>query len=121
MVAVILKLEKQADEVPINWKLGIDWTKINATTRAGEEILFADPDPIGVYESNQDAMCGGPVCTYRNKTLPCFVGTSPKASISSGVVQLQVGINHQIVTTVCLSSVLRPRFTHFVAQHIPPF
>ena len=82
MCAVILKSEKKADEVPINWKLGIDWTKIKATTRAGEEINFADPDPIGLYEANQGAMCGGPVCTFRNKTIPCFVGTSPKASIS---------------------------------------
>jgi hypothetical protein len=39
MVAVILKLEKSADEVPISWKLGVDWTKLNARTGDGEEII----------------------------------------------------------------------------------
>jgi hypothetical protein len=29
MVVVILKWEKSADEVPISWKLGVDWTKLN--------------------------------------------------------------------------------------------
>jgi hypothetical protein len=36
LVAVILKSEKNADKVPINWKLGIDWTKQKATTCVGK-------------------------------------------------------------------------------------
>jgi hypothetical protein len=27
-------------------------------------------------------MIGGPVCTYKNKEIPCFVGCSPIASIT---------------------------------------
>jgi hypothetical protein len=81
MVAVILKSEKSADEVPISWKLGIDWTKLNAKTRDGEDITRTNP--IETFNDNEAAMCGGPVCHFRNKEIPCFVGTSPKASITS--------------------------------------
>ena len=28
-------------------------------------------------------MRGGPTCTFMNKTIPCYIGTSPKASITS--------------------------------------
>jgi hypothetical protein len=61
MVVVILKLEKSADEVPINWKLGVDWMKLNARTRDGEEIVATND--IDLYADNKDAMC---TCTYKN-------------------------------------------------------
>jgi hypothetical protein len=81
LVAVILKSERNADDVPINWKLGIDWTKIKAMTRAGEGITIEEPE--GLYDGYEGAMCGGPVCTFRGKCLPCFVATLKKVSITS--------------------------------------
>jgi hypothetical protein len=84
MVALILKSEKSADEIPINWKLGVDWTKLNGRTRDGEEIVATNAI-IDLYADNEDAMCGGPVCTFRNKNIPCFVGTLKKASITSAL------------------------------------
>jgi hypothetical protein len=40
LVAVILKSEKNADEVPINSKLGVDWMKIKATARVGKTFCL---------------------------------------------------------------------------------
>jgi hypothetical protein len=59
VVKVILKSEKSVDEIPVNWKL-------NARTLDREEII-ATNGPIDVYANNEDAMCGGPICTYHNK------------------------------------------------------
>jgi hypothetical protein len=57
--------------------------------RTGEDILFEDPidpiDPIEDYNNNRDNMRGGPVCCFRNKNIPCFVGTSKTASNTSAL------------------------------------
>jgi hypothetical protein len=55
----------------------------------GEDILFKDlidpNDPIEDYNDNRDAMFGGPVCHFCNKSIPCFVGTSKKVSNTSAL------------------------------------
>jgi hypothetical protein len=74
MCAVIMKSDKHIDDLPITWKLGIDIRKdvVNGTTR-GELIR----------NNFGNAYPGGPICTYMGKQIPCFVGCSPKASITS--------------------------------------
>jgi hypothetical protein len=57
----------------VNWKMGIDVMKV----KAGEE------DDVQCLFENRAAMDGGPKCTFRGKVIPCFVGSSPKASITS--------------------------------------
>ena len=73
MCAVILKSETPISEIPISWKLGIDITK---NLETGETLY-------DVVKANKDVLPGGPQCTYKGKHIPCFVGASPKASITS--------------------------------------
>jgi hypothetical protein len=76
MCAVISKSEKDASHIPDNWKFGIDLTK---TVNNGES-------DYEFFENNSgegQAMQGGPACIFQGKKVPCFVGTSPKASITS--------------------------------------
>jgi hypothetical protein len=63
MCAIIFKSDLPVSEIPISWKLGLDITQ--------------DPD------DQHSVMAGGPTCTYLGKRIPCFFGTSPKASITS--------------------------------------
>jgi hypothetical protein len=75
MCAVIFKSEKDISKIPINWKTGIDITK----------QLFDGKDSYDVIRNNSQpggAMCGGPVCTFKGIQVPCFMGTSPNASIT---------------------------------------
>jgi hypothetical protein len=51
-------------EIPISWKTGLD-------------IMVDDVD------DHSKVMAGGPTCTFLGKPVPCFYGTSPKASITS--------------------------------------
>jgi hypothetical protein len=63
MCAIIFKSDLPVSEIPVSWKLGLDIT-CNAD----------DPSKM---------LAGGPMCTYLGKQIPCFFGTSPKASITS--------------------------------------
>jgi hypothetical protein len=60
------------------------------------------PNSYGTYRSQY--------CTVVRPNKTCW-------HAAAGVVQLQVGLNHQIVTTVCLSSVLRPFYALRRAAH----
>jgi hypothetical protein len=77
LCVIILKSEKPVEEIPISWKWGIDITKNvdnNGTCQAELFDQNCGEDKI---------ICGGPKCTFQGKDLPCFIGTSPKASITS--------------------------------------
>ena len=78
LCAVILKSKKTVSEIPLAWQFGIDITKNLQGDPNGNQVQFFldNSGPDG-------AMCGGPECTYNGKTIPCFVGTSPNASITS--------------------------------------
>jgi hypothetical protein len=77
LAVVILKSEKHVDDIPLSLKFGIDITKPadrSGTTKAE------------IFERNcgEDKMlCGGPKCFHNGKEIPCFIGCSPKASITS--------------------------------------
>ncbi len=64
LCAIIFKSEQHICEIPVNWKMGIDLT-------------CDDVDDM------KNVAAGGPTCTYLGKEIPCFYGTSPKASITS--------------------------------------
>jgi hypothetical protein len=64
------------DKLPLTWKSGIDITKnlIDGSTEY-ELIDRNSGEGQGCY--------GGPRCTNNGKEIPCFVYSSPKASITS--------------------------------------
>jgi hypothetical protein len=77
MCAVILKSEKSIEDTPLSWRYGIDVTKT---------LQHQSEDDIDMFLKNTGtgtAMAGGPTCYFRGKEIPCFVCTSPKASITS--------------------------------------
>jgi hypothetical protein len=76
MCAVILKSEKQVNEIPCSWRFGIDITKSIHTTSSSADVLYNNT-------GNGSTMSGGPTCHFNGKEIPCFVCTSPKASIIS--------------------------------------
>jgi hypothetical protein len=76
MCAVILKSEKQVNEIPCSWRFRIDITKNIHTTGSSADVLYNNT-------GNGSAMSGGPTCHFNGKEIPCFVCTSPKASITS--------------------------------------
>lgn len=76
MCAVILKSEKLAKDIPMNWKYGIDITKFLDDNGVQAELFERNCGP-------GQAMAGGPTCFFRGKEIPTFVGTGPKASITS--------------------------------------
>jgi hypothetical protein len=78
MCAVILKSEKDIEKLPLTWKMGIDITKDLQTGETGFEVYERNGE-----ENGGGAMIGGPTCYFNGKYLPCFVGCSPKASITS--------------------------------------
>jgi hypothetical protein len=76
MWAVILKSDRNIAEIPISLKLGIDIRKDIETGNNNYET----------FENNYGkgkTMGGGPTCRYLGKEIPCFVGFSPKAYITS--------------------------------------
>jgi hypothetical protein len=76
MCAVILNYEKEAHKIPLSWKLGIDITnKLNDASTI-VELLEKNSGEEG-------AMREGHFCKFNGINVPCFVGTSPKASITS--------------------------------------
>jgi hypothetical protein len=77
MVAVILKSDKEdASQLPLTWTAGLDISK-DVTLGTSSEDWWNKNSGTG------EAMGGGPVCQFRGKTVPCFIGCSPKASITS--------------------------------------
>ena len=78
MCAIILKSEKKIQDLPLSWRYGIDVTV--PFSREGEE-----EDDDFFYNNSGEGKCmqGRPTCEFRGKVLPCFVGCSPKASITS--------------------------------------
>jgi hypothetical protein len=82
LCAVVMKSEKHAKDIPLNWKFGIDITERLIDPEKGDGTLFIE---------NSAAMKGGPTCTFRGKEIPCFVGTSPKASITSQLLADMLG------------------------------
>jgi hypothetical protein len=76
LCAVILKSEKDVGDIPLNWIYGVDVTKPFEPSENEEEQ----------YDKNvgEDKIIhGGPTCIYNGKRIPCYVCTSPKASITS--------------------------------------
>jgi hypothetical protein len=76
MCSVILKSEKHISDLPISWKFGIDITKNFGKGKLKHQFFRANC-------GDNHAFTGGPKCTYQDKVIPCFVGCSPKASITS--------------------------------------
>jgi hypothetical protein len=76
MCSIILKSEKLVNEIPMSWRYGIDITK----DLFNEE---SDQDLFMMNTGKGKAMAGGPTCIFQGKEIPCFVCTSPKASITS--------------------------------------
>ena len=70
MCAVIMKSK---NDIPKSWIVGID-PDVPLVDGTSEEDFI---------RKNQSAMKGGPFCHFRGKTVPCFVGCSEKASITS--------------------------------------
>jgi hypothetical protein len=58
-----------------NWKLGLD---------ASKKCVLGENN-VETYDLNakNGVMRGGPTCTFIGKEIPCFVCTSPNASITS--------------------------------------
>jgi hypothetical protein len=75
MCAVVMKSEKGISEIPLSWRLGIDVSK---DVISGETL-------VEIFDNNlkSGVSTGGPTCTYNGINLPCFVCTSPNASITS--------------------------------------
>jgi len=63
MCAIIYKSDLPVSKIPVSWKLALDIT-CNA-------------------DDHSKVIARGPTCTYLGKRIPCFFGTSPKASITS--------------------------------------
>ena len=76
MVAVILKSEQHRSKIPASWRLGLDYLKIKGCNGC-------DLDDLELMRNNEEAMCGGPTCTFHGKEIPCHVNVSPNASITS--------------------------------------
>jgi hypothetical protein len=66
LCAIIFKSELDVKDIPLSWKFGIDLT-----------VKSNEADNMGKIGK------GGPTCIYKGKEIPCFYGTSPKASITS--------------------------------------
>jgi hypothetical protein len=64
LCAIIFRSDQHISEIPVSWKTGIDLTVDNVDNMTIVAI-------------------GGPTCTFLGKEIPCFYGTSPKASITS--------------------------------------
>jgi hypothetical protein len=77
MVAIILKSDKDdPSQLPLTWTAGLDLTKEIQTGSSASEWWTKNTEEGG-------AMSGGPTCLFRGVRVPCFIGCSPKASITS--------------------------------------
>lgn len=77
LCVVILKSEQNIKDIPLTWKWGIDITKPANNNGKCQADLFEDNC------GEENIISGGPKCTFRGKEIPCFVGSSKKASITS--------------------------------------
>jgi hypothetical protein len=70
-----MKSEKPIEDLPLSWKLGIGVSK---DVKTGQTL-------VELCDKNEEAgvSIGGPKCTFQGKNLPCFICTSPNASITS--------------------------------------
>lgn len=78
-----LKKRKGSADIPVSWRYGID--VLCPQFHKGNPTLKGKQYKASVFYNNSGegkAMQGGPKCTYRGKIVPCFVCTSPKASIT---------------------------------------
>lgn len=73
---VIFKSDGSPDDIPLNWRTGID---ITCAADLGNSILTDEQ----LAEKASGLCKGGPVCQFRGKSIPCYVTCSPKASITS--------------------------------------
>lgn len=76
MCAVIFKSEQDVSKIPMSWKMGIN---IKNNLRAGGN----NAEMFALNEGEGNAMEGGPKCYFNGIVIPTFIGTSPKASITS--------------------------------------
>ena len=76
MCAIIMKSQRDIASMPECWRLGIDRRKDYKDGETQYEIIANN-------FGEDKAMSGGPKCTVNGKHVPCFVGCSPKASITS--------------------------------------
>lgn len=78
LCAIVLKSKKSVSEIPLTWLFGIDITKkINGDENGNQlDFFLLNSKPGG-------AMSGGPDCFYNGNRIPCFVGASANASITS--------------------------------------
>jgi hypothetical protein len=84
LCGIILKSEKSVSAIPISWQMGIDITKDPLTGVSQSETFRLNSG------SNRSVQ-GGPVCNFQGKYLPCFVATSPKASITPEILADMLG------------------------------
>jgi hypothetical protein len=75
LCAIILKSMKEMSALPANLNLGIDRTVKIANGETRFDFIEANLKNV--------VMIGGPTCFYKNKVIPCYVGCSPNASITS--------------------------------------
>jgi hypothetical protein len=87
MCTLIFKSELEISKIPVSWKTGINITASN------------------VYDMKQ-VMKGGPTCTYHGKTIPCFYGASPNASITADSLVLMLKFLDMLNVFDC--SICRP-------------
>jgi hypothetical protein len=74
--AIILKSSKDTTELPLSWKMGID---IRKKPENGETRF----DFFKTNYGKDKVLQGGPTCFCNGKEMPCFVGSSENASITS--------------------------------------
>jgi hypothetical protein len=74
--AIILKSSKDTTKLPLSWKMGI---VIRKKTENGETRF----DVFKTNYGNDKVLQGGPTCFCNGKEMPCFVGSSENASITS--------------------------------------
>lgn len=75
LCAVIFPSKKDLNNIPLPWSLGIDRRK----------RIIGNPSNYEDLQRNIDEgqnMIGGPNCYVNGVTIPCYYGTSPKASIT---------------------------------------
>jgi hypothetical protein len=75
LCAIIVKSEKKIEDLSVLMHLGIDYTKEVKTGKTRVETVLLNRET--------GASIGGPRCRFNGKILPCFVGCSPNASITS--------------------------------------
>jgi hypothetical protein len=89
MCAVILKSKKDIKDIPITWRMGIDIRKDLVQNENKIEFMKQNVGP-------NSSMPGGPTCTYLGKEVPCFVGASPNASITSEMLAAMLGLMDEL-------------------------